>query len=85
MPESLLLTDAERTRFAAWLKQNAESADLIAGHLLAGQMNKLECGATLAKQLRFEVMACKFIANKLLSTESFTTERPAEGTTSGER
>lgn len=66
MAESRLLTALERARFASWLEENAESARLI-----VGQMEKMQHNPamdSLIKQNRFEELACRFIAIKLLST-----------------
>jgi hypothetical protein len=67
MTENLLLSDAERERFAAYLERDAVSSEGI-----AEQMQKL--GGPVIEPLRQQVLAeaaaCRIIAKKLRSTES---------------
>jgi hypothetical protein len=64
---SLLLTDHERERFAAYLEAEAESADGI-----AAQMETIRTHEAIIKRFRLEAIAARIIAAKLRATESFT-------------
>ncbi len=63
---SLLLTAAERQRFADWLDREAD-----AGQAIAGQFEKLNpaVAEALLKRERAEVAAAKIIAAKLRSIQ----------------
>lgn len=67
----MLLTDAERERFATYLELEAESDEGI-----ATQMETLpHVPQALVKKLRTEGMAAKIIAAKLRSAESMSIRR----------
>ncbi len=59
---SLLLTPAERERFASWLEREAEMDETM-----AEQVVKISGPEGLAKKYRVEAMAAKVIAQKLRS------------------
>jgi hypothetical protein len=63
---NLLLTDAERLRFAEWLEHEAATAKS-----LIEQMEKLDVPAPLIMREKAEAGASLLIARKLRATESF--------------
>lgn len=67
----LLLTAAERERFAAWLEHEA-----VVDEQMAAQAESLAglAGVVLAKQNRTEALAARVVARKLRSIEDMTTE-----------
>lgn len=67
MSESMLLSDAERDRFASWLERNADSARAI-----FRQLENLPHAAPLATSLKQEIAASLIIAKKLRETESMS-------------
>jgi len=68
----MLLTDAERARFAEYLEAESTSADAI-----GEQMAKLGgLPAELAKRERIYAAACRMVAAKLRPGEAMTIGRP---------
>ena len=63
----LLLTAAERDRFATWLEREAATAKG-----LAAQAEKINAAEFIVKKLRAEAAAALIIASKLRSTEEFS-------------
>lgn len=63
----MLLSDAERARFADWLEHEAETAKAI-----IGQMEKLGINEALVKREKLEAAAALMIARKLRGTESMS-------------
>jgi hypothetical protein len=72
MAQSLLLSDAERVRFADWLEWEADQSDGM-----AAQMDKLNDGMMrhLAKVHRTEAAAMRLILKRLRDTESMGLSR----------
>lgn len=66
----LLLTDAEKERFASWLEFEAKTGDDM-----AAMMEKNGMPAELVKRERAEAMAAKIIAKKIRSYETMTVSR----------
>lgn len=64
---NLLLTDAERSRFAQWLEHEAKTAKG-----LIEQMEKIGVPEPLITREKAELGAALLIARKLRMTESFT-------------
>ena len=67
----LLLTDAERLRFADYLALEAETSDSMAGVL---EKDPNPATTALAKKFRMEAMAAKIIEERLRSGETFTVQ-----------
>lgn len=63
----MILTDAERTRFAEWLRNEAASTKAI-----MEQAKKLNIGEVMNRRWKIELLACEIIAAKLEQTESVT-------------
>lgn len=61
----MLLTDAERQRFAEWLRQDALSSRLLVEAISAGASGRGTGDPILAKWLRLEADAQDLIAAKL--------------------
>lgn len=62
---TLLLTDDERARFAAYLERTAADDEAM-----IAQMEKIKAPEVLIKRTRTEALAAKIIAAKLRSIES---------------
>lgn len=71
MDESRLLTDAERHRFARWLRQDAESNDAMAKRLDA-EGERWQPLNELAKRKRSLALAQSIVAHHLETTETMT-------------
>jgi hypothetical protein len=67
---SLLLSDAERDRFAAWLEHEAKQSALMAKVMEDNKMPD-----ELIRRERAEATAAALIARKLRQTESFSVGR----------
>lgn len=67
MAEVLMLTTAERERFAAWLEQDAHSTAKMVELL-----NQTTHGAIVGKKMKAEAAAMFFVAYKLRSIEDMT-------------
>lgn len=63
----MLLTDAERTKFAEWLRNEAASTKSI-----MEQAKKINVGEAMNHRWKIELLACELIAAKLEQTESIT-------------
>lgn len=75
MHPGLLLTEAERQRFADWLAHEAVTADG-----LATQMASIKTPDMLVKEFRMKALACKVVERMLRRTESMTVEKPGDPT-----
>jgi hypothetical protein len=64
---SMLLTNAERERFARWLENEARTSKV-----LIEQMEKLSMGAVIVQHERQEMEAALIIARKIRQTEGFS-------------
>lgn len=65
----MLLTDAERQRFAQYLEEEAHTDEAM-----ADQMEQVRVPEVLVKKLRMEAAAARIIAAKLRSIESMSIE-----------
>lgn len=70
----LLLTDAERERFAAYLEREAASNEAM-----ARQMEQIKVPEAVIKRERLKALAARMIAENLRSTESVSIDSSDAG------